>query len=64
MAYSPGNQTTGGKLWLTGYLQMMKENKILLPPNPSVAYAELVRMGMPCGEGFTESTFRKYYRNK
>ena len=45
-------------------LQMMKENKILLPPNPSVAYAELVRMGMPCGEGFTESTFRKYYRNK
>ena len=45
-------------------LQMMKENKILLPPNPSVTYAELVRMGMPSGEGFTESTFRKYYRNK
>ena len=31
---------------------------------PSVAYAELVRMGMPSGEGFSESTFRKYYSNK
>jgi hypothetical protein len=32
--------------------------------SPSAAYAELVRMGMPSGEGFSESTFRKYYSNK
>ena len=41
--------------------QMAAEKKILLPPMPSTAYAELVRMGMPTGEGFNESTFRKYY---
>ena len=45
-------------------LQMRRDNKILLPQSPSSAYAELVRMGMPHGEGFNESTFRKYYRNK
>lgn len=41
--------------------QLKKERKVLLPPNPSVAYAELVRMGMPKGEGFNDTTFRKYY---
>ena len=45
-------------------LQMRKENKVLLPQSPSAAYAELVRMGMPSGEGFNEATFRKYYSNK
>lgn len=45
-------------------LQMRKDNKILLPQSPSTAYTELVRMGMPHGEGFNESTFRKYYSNK
>lgn len=45
-------------------LQLRKEKKVLLPPSPSSAYTELVRMGMPNGEGFSESTFRKYYRNK
>lgn len=44
-------------------LQMRKENKILLPVSPQLAYAELVRMGMPQGRGFNETTFRKYYRN-
>lgn len=44
--------------------QMSAEKKVLLPQMPSVAYAELVRMGMPSGEGFNESTFRKYYDNK
>ena len=44
--------------------QMATEKKVLLPQMPSVAYAELVRMGMPCREGFNESTFRKYYVNK
>ncbi len=44
------------------YLTRLKnEKKVLLPPNPSAAYAELVRMGMPHGEGFNETTFRKYY---
>jgi hypothetical protein len=45
-------------------LELRKVNKILLPSSPSAAYAELVRMGMPHGEGFNESTFRKYYRHK
>ena len=43
-------------------LQMKKERRVLLPQSPSSAYAELVRMGMPSGEGFAEKTFRKYYR--
>ena len=44
------------------YLMQLKgERRVLLPPNPSSAYAELVRMGMPRGEGFNETTFRKYY---
>ena len=44
--------------------QMKKDHKVLLPQAPSIAYMELVRMGMPCGDGFNESTFRKYYSNK
>ena len=42
-------------------VQLKDEKKVLLPPNPSAAYAELVRVGMPDGEGFNETTFRKYY---
>ena len=38
-------------------------NKILLPLMPSVAYAELTRMGMPSGEGFSEKYFRNCYLN-
>ena len=41
--------------------QMAREKKILLPQMPSVAYAELVRMGMPSSEGFNKKTFLKYY---
>ena len=44
--------------------EMKKEKKVLLPQSPATAYAELVRMGMPCGEGFSEITFRKYYSCK
>ena len=44
--------------------QLRNEKKLLLPPNPSAAYAELVRMGMPSGEGFNEITFRKYYNKR
>lgn len=42
-------------------MQLKDEKKVLLPPNPSAAYTELVRMGMPDGDGFNETTFRKYY---
>ena len=45
-------------------VQLRTENKVLLPPNPAAAYAELVRMGMPDGEGFNEITFRKYYNRR
>ena len=42
--------------------QLKNEKKVLLPPNPSAAYKELVRLGMPDGEGFNEKTFQKYYK--
>ena len=42
--------------------QLVDEKRILLPQSPSVAYAELVRMGMPCGNGFSDKTFQKHYR--
>ena len=41
--------------------KLASEEKILLPLMPSVAYAELVRMGMPNGEGFSEKHFKKHY---
>ena len=41
--------------------QMRKDQKVLLPQSPSTAYTELVRMGMPSGEGYNEKTFQKYY---
>ena len=42
--------------------QLAGEKKVLLPQKPNVAYDELVRMGMPSGEGFALKTFEKYYR--
>lgn len=45
-------------------LKMREENKVLLPQSPSSAYEELVRMGMPTGEGYNSKTFQKYYKNK
>ena len=45
-------------LYLKG---MAKEKKILLPPMPSEAYAEMVRMGMPHGEGYSEKHFKNNY---
>lgn len=42
-------------------VQMAREKKILLPPNPATAYAELVRMGMPTGEGFSKKHFINHY---
>lgn len=42
--------------------QMASERKILLPTGVKAAYDELVRMGMPEGEGFAYKTFEKYYK--
>lgn len=40
------------------YLKEQKQKgKILLPSNPANIYNELVRMGMPTGEGFSEKHF-------
>lgn len=45
------------------YLQEMQaRGDVFLPQMPSVAYAELVRMGMPQGDGFSEKYFTKHYR--
>lgn len=44
--------------------EMCDAKKLLLPIMPSLAYSELVRIGMPSGEGFNESTFRRYYKYK
>ena len=39
-----------------------KEKKILLPIAPGATYKELLRVGMPEGEGFTIRNFQKYYK--
>ncbi len=41
--------------------QMADEKKIMLPQNAEKAYNELVRMGMPNGDGFSLKTFRNCY---
>ena len=41
---------------------MASDGKILLPQLSSVAYAEVVRMGMPTTAGYSEKNFNKYYR--
>ena len=40
---------------------MQGEGKLLLPPNPSVVYKELARLGMPTGEGYSEKYFKNYF---
>ena len=42
--------------------QLSNDKNILLPQNAERAYLELVRLGMPNGEGFKINTFRKYYK--
>ena len=45
------------------YLACLSEaQKVLLPQNAEKAYNELVRLGMPTGEGFSLKTFMKYYK--
>ena len=41
---------------------MAKEELILQPVNPTTAYEELTRMGMPKTDGYSYKTFQKYYR--
>lgn len=41
--------------------ELERERKVLLPQMASVTYAELVRMGMPQGEGYSEKYFMKHY---
>ena len=44
------------------YLKEQKQNgKLMLPSNPSNMYNELVRLGMPNGEGFSEKNFSNSY---
>lgn len=45
------------------YLSLLSEDKkVLLPQNAEKAYNELVRLGMPDGEGYSLKTFMKYYK--
>ena len=47
---------------ICAYLKRLADDHtLLLPQGPGAAYTELVRMGMPSGEGFNEKTFQKYY---
>ena len=45
------------------YLSQLSESKkVLLPQNAEKAYNELVRLGMPDGEGYSLKTFMKHYK--
>ncbi len=49
---------------ICNYLKEQKQNgKLMLPINPSVMYNELVRLGMPDGEGFSEKNFSNIYNS-
>ena len=41
--------------------QLKKERKVMLPSEASEMYNELVRLGMPNGDGFALKTFRNKY---
>ena len=42
--------------------QLSDDKKVLLPQIAEKAYNELVRLGMPDGEGYSLKTFMKYYK--
>ena len=47
---------------ICAYLKRLADkDKLLLPPNPNFVYEELVRLGMPTGEGYSENYFGKQY---
>ena len=48
---------------ICAYLKKLAgEDKLLLPPNPSFVYDELVRLGMPKEEGYSEKYFAACYK--
>lgn len=48
---------------ICSFLKLQKQmGKVLLPSNPANMYKELVRMGMPTGEGFSEKHFTNTYK--
>ncbi len=47
---------------ICAYLKELKQQrKVLLPSMPAIMYNELVRLGMPTGEGFSEKHFSNSY---
>ncbi len=42
--------------------QLSDDKKVLLPQNAEKAYNELVRLGMPDGDGYSLKTFMKHYK--
>ena len=42
--------------------KLSEQQKVLLPQNAEKAYNELVRLGMPSGDGYRLKTFTKYYK--
>jgi hypothetical protein len=50
---------------ICAYLKNLnQQNKLLLPPNPSFVYEELVRLGMPTSDGYSDKYFTKCYKLK
>ena len=47
---------------ICAYLTELKlKGKVMLPPSPSIMYNELVRLGMPTGNGYSEKHFTNSY---
>ena len=47
---------------ICAYLKEQKQKgKIMLPQISTVMYSELVRLGMPTSDGYTEKHFKNYY---
>ena len=47
---------------ICAYLKELRQKgKIMLPPNSTVMYNELARLGMPTGNGFSEKHFSNSY---
>ena len=47
---------------ICAYLKELKQKgKVMLPSNSSIMYNELVRLGMPTGEGYSEKHFTNSY---
>ena len=48
---------------ICAYLKKLAgEEKLFLPPNPSFVYDELVRLGMPKEDGYSEKYFAACYK--